>query len=205
MKFKKYPVQIWFLDDDLNKSAQYLTNKLLVRTISGCMQALITTRFYFIGIRNKKFYDYYFDKERQTETLDRFFPLWPLQQKPKFNKYMSKEGKWIRKCKEHYDYVHKYLGILLDEYQYRFGKEHKLNKFLEWLDFDAPKLNIPEGHLKKIILPWKVINIKYRRKNILDGYRLQFISLLEKEPQEEFLKTKRDIPEFIVKHFSLTF
>lgn len=205
MKFKKYPVQIWFLDDDLNKSAQYLTNKFLVRTISGCMQALITTRFYFIGIRNKKFYDYYFNKERQAETLDRFFPLWPLQQKPKFNKYMSKEGKWTRKCKEHYDYIYKYLGILLDEYQYRFGKEHKLSKFLEWLDFDAPKLNIPEGHLKKIILPWKVINIKYRRKNILDGYRLQFISLLEKEPQEEFLKTKRDIPEFIVKHFSLNF
>lgn len=205
MKFKKYPVQIWFLDENLNQSAQCLTNKLLVKTISGCMQALITSRFYFIGIRNKKFYDYFFGKEHQVETMDRFFPEWPLKIKPKFVKYTSKEGKWTRKCKEHYDYVKSYLRILLDEYQYRFGKEHNLSKFLTWLDVDAPKLNIPEGHLKRIILPWKVINIKYRRKNIIDGYRLQFMNQFEKEPQEEFLKTKRDIPEFVIKFFGLHF
>lgn len=203
MKFRKYPVQIWFLDEDLIKSAQYQTNKSLLKSISGCMQALISARFYFIGIRNKKFYNYYFDEVHKEETMDRFFPLWPLKQRPKFMQYMSKESKWTRKCFEHYEYIRKYMSILLDEYLYRFSKEHGLAKFIEWLDFDAPKLQIPLAHLSKIILPWKVINIKYRKKDILDGYRLQFIHSLEKKPTAEFLKTKRDIPVFILKYFNL--
>lgn len=55
-----------------------------MKSISGCMQALIATRFYFIGIRSKKFWSYFFDKVRKDETMDKFFPLWPLKQTPKF-------------------------------------------------------------------------------------------------------------------------
>jgi hypothetical protein len=204
MKFRKFPIQIYFLDNDLSLSAKYQTNKSLVKCITGCMQALICTRFYFIGLRNKKFYKYYFDKERKEETMERFFPLWPLKQSPKFMQYTSKESKWTRKCKEHYDYVKQYLDILLEEYLYRFGKEHGLAKFSEWLNFDAPKLNIPIGNISKIILPWKVLDIKYRRKNIIEGYRLKFLSTIEK-PDIDFLKTKRDIPDFVLEHFKLDF
>lgn len=203
MKYRRYPIQIMFLDEDLIKSAQYQTNKTLVKSISGCMQAIVAARFYFIGIRNKKFYNYYFDKVRKDETMDKFFPFWPLQQKPSFNQYLSKESKWTRKCSEHYEYVKRYMSILLDEYLYRFNKEHGLAKFAEWLDFDAPKMNIPTGKLSKITLPWKVINIKYRRKNILDSYRLQFMNSFDKKPIDEFMKTKRDIPDFVLKHFKL--
>lgn len=201
---RRYPIlQIMFLDEDLIKSAQYLTNKSLVRSISGCMQALIATRFYFIGIRNKKYYDYYFDKIRKDEIMDKFFPLWPLHQRPMFMQYLSKESKWTRKCKEHYDYVKKYFDVLLDEYMYRFGKEHGLNKLSIWLDIDAPQLTIPSAKLSKIILPWKVINIKYRRRDILDSYRLQFMNSLDVKPEVAFLKTKRDIPDFVLKYFKL--
>ena len=205
MKYRKFPIQIWFLDADLQKSASYLTNKTLFKSITGCMQALIAARFYFIGIRNIKFYKYYFDKCRSYETMDKFFPLWPLKQKPRFMQYASKESKWTRKCAEHYNYVKQYMSILLDEYLYRFNKEHGLAKFIEWLDFDAPKLNIPNGNIKKIILPWKVIDVKYRRSNILEGYRLKFMNSFDKKPVDEFMKTKRDIPEFVIKHFNLEF
>ena len=104
--------------------------------------------------------------------MDKFFPIWPLKQKPKFMQYSSKESKWTRKCAEHYEYIKKYMSILLDEYLYRFNKEHGLAKFIEWEEFDAPKLNIPYGKLSKIVLPWKVIDPQYRKVNIIDGYRL---------------------------------
>lgn len=192
-----------FLAEDLVTSAKYQTNKTLVKSITGCMQALIAARFYFIGIHNKKAYDFYFSKLRKDETMDKFFPLWPLKQKPSFMQYLSKESKWTRKCAEHYEYVKTYMSILLDEYLYRFNKEHGLAKFIEWLEIDAPKLNIPYAHLSKIILPWKVINIKYRKPIILDGYRLQFMNSFDKNPTDEFMKTKRDMPDFVIKHFKL--
>ena len=159
------------------------------------MQALICTRFYFIGLRNKKFYKYYFDKERKEETMERFFPLWPLKQSPKFMQYTSKESKWTRKCKEHYDYIKQYLDILLEEYLYRFDKEHGLAKFSEWLDFDAPKLNIPIGNISKIILPWKVLDIKYRRKNIIEGYRAYYVHQVF-DPIGDYMGSSRNVPEF---------
>ena len=200
---KAYPIQIYFLDNNLELSAQYQTNKSLSKSINGCIQALLATRFYFIGIRNKKYYKYYFDKLRYDETMDRFFPLWPIKQKPSFIQYMSKESKWTRKCAEHYNFIKNYLDILFCEYLYRFGKDHKSHKIIEWLDFDAPKINIPCANLKQITLPWKVINIRCRRKNIIDGYRLQFMKTLDGNPMEAYLKTKRDIPEFVEKFFNL--
>ena len=203
MSDKKYPIQIWFLDDDLQKSAQYQTNKSLVKSISGCMKALIAARFYFIGIRSKKIYDYMFDDAHREMTLETHFPMWPLQQKPGFLQYASKESKWTRKCKEHYDYVKQYFNILLDEYLYRFKKEHGLCKLAEWLEFDAPKIAIPAANMSKIIVPWKNIDIKWRRKNIIDGYRLQFMNTLEGKPEEVFMKTRRDIPDFVIKYFKL--
>lgn len=74
-------------------------------------------------------------------------------------------------CREHYDYVKSCLRHLLDEYQFRFKKEHGLAKFLDWLEIDAPQLDIPEAHLSKISIPWKCLNPRWRRKILVDGYR----------------------------------
>lgn len=195
---KRYPIQIFFLSEDLVESATWLSNKYLIKSITGCMQALVATRFYFVGIRSAKFYKYYFDKCRKQETLDTFFPLWPLKQKPPFNNYSSKTSKWCRMCKEHYEYVKSYLQILLDEYTYRFNKEHGLTRFLEWENLDAPQLKIPEGHLKKIQIPWKNLNPKFRDKNIQLGYRKQYTAILNNYDIKIDDFTKRDIPVFLI-------
>lgn len=113
---KTYPIQIWFLDDDLRKSAEYQTNKSLLKSIDGCFQALVAARLYFIGIRSKIFFKHYFSTEKVHETMDRFFPLWPLKRRPSFQNYSSKTSKWTRMCLEHYSYVKLYLRFLLDEY-----------------------------------------------------------------------------------------
>ena len=138
----------------------------------GCVNALNSARFYYAGIRSMKFYKHFFAKERKQQTMEELFPLWPVAMKPSFNSYTSKTSKWTRMCREHYDYVKMYMNALLDEYMYRYKKPHNISKFAEWLEFDAPKLNIPEGHLSKISLPWKCLNPKYRRKDICLGYRL---------------------------------
>lgn len=198
------PVQIWFLDDDLHVSARYLTNDALIKSITGCYQVLIAVRFYFTGIRNKKAYKYYFDEERKTETMERLFPNWPLKQAPKFMNYSSQASKWCRKCNEHYQHVFEYMSILLDEYEYRYCKQHGMVKFIEWLSIDAPALKIPNAHLSHITLPWKVLKQKYRRKNIVDGYRVQLMSsFMGDDPFVAYRGSNRDIPDFVVKYFNL--
>lgn len=162
------------------------------------MHALNAARFYFIGIRSPKFYKYYFSKEHKQETIDKFFPLWPLRQKPLFNQYKSKTSKWTRQCSEHYEYVKAYLSILLNEYEFRYKKPHGLTKFLEWLEVDAPKLDIPKGNLKKITVPWKNINPYYRRKDIYESYRAQYKHVMKNDGIQIDSFKNRDIPEFLV-------
>ena len=198
MKHKTYPIQIWFLDEDFAKSAKYLNNKLLNKTIDGCYKALVSVYFYMYGIRSKKFYKYYFSKEHKKESLDRFFPCWPLRQLPSYAAYGTRTSKWCRKCKEHMDYISAYMEALCIEYEYRTGKAHGLHKFLEWMLVDAPKIKMPIGNLKKIIIEWKVLNPKFRRKNILEGYRLQYKHILQNDGIKISDFTKRDVPEWLL-------
>ena len=196
---KTYPVQIWHLDEDPQLSASYLSNGLLYKTIKGCVQALVAARFYYIGIRSKKFYKFFFSKERKEETMDKFFPLWPSPKPPLFTLFDTRQSKWCRKCKEHYDYVNAYLDALLTEYEFRFGKQMVSGqKFLEWNENDAPQLKIPEGHVKSIIFDWKTLDPKHRSKNVVEGYRSQCKALLENDGIQIKDFTNRDIPEFLI-------
>lgn len=194
---KSYPIQVWFLDEDMQKSASYLTNKLLNKSILGCYQALLSARFYFIGIRNQKAFKWHFDKARKAETMEKFFPAWPLKMRPSFMQYGSRLSKWTRKCDEHVRFIKAYMSELTAEYEYRFGREHGLHKFLVWLDLDAPKLAIPEGHLTKITLEWKSINPRYRSKDIIAAYRTQYKHYLYNDGVKITDFTKRDMPEFL--------
>ena len=197
MRQRKYPIQIWFLSDDLQQSAQWLANKHLIKTINGCMQVLVAARMYYVGIRTPKFYKHFFDVDHKAETLDKLFPLWPLRQKPPFMGYKSKVSKWCRMCKEHYDYIKHYLDILLQEYEFRFKKMHGLSKFLEWLECDAPALPIPEGHLSNIVIPWKCLDPQFRDKDICAGYRAQYKAVMKNDGIKPTDYKCRDIPEFL--------
>ena len=90
------------------------------------------------------------------------------------------------------------MNALLDEYEYRTGKAHGMSKFVEWLDFDAPLIAIPEGKLKKITLEWKVLNPKFRRKDIIEGFRLQYKSVIGNDNLKVDDFTKRDVPEWLM-------
>lgn len=170
-----------------------------MKSIDGCVGAIISTYFYFIGIRSKKFYDYYFAKERISETMLNFFPNWPLEKKPSFSAYGYKESKWCRQCHENYDYAVSYLSALLLEYEYRNGRQHLSSKLLDWLSFDMPKIDFPYANISNITLPWKSLDIKYRIPNIVDGYRKKFIDSLEDDdPFKAYGGVPRDIPDFVI-------
>lgn len=204
MKHKKWPIYIWFLDNDLRKSAEFLTDKALLRSIDSCIGILMSTYFYMIGIRSKKIYDYFFSKERIDETMSRFFPSWPFKKKPSFNAYSRKESKWCRMCYENWSYAREYLSILLDETAYRNGSESEKAAFLNWLDYGMPSIDLPRVHLDKVYLPWKVVDPKFRRVDVIEGYRLQFMSTFEdNDPFKAYGSCKRDIPEFVLKHFNM--
>lgn len=175
-----------------------LADKHLSKSISGCVQCLLSARYYCIGFRSAKFYYYYFDKSRRAETMDKHFPLWPLSIRPPYQGYNSKEGKWCRKCLERYTFISNYLDVLLDEHFYRKGKEHDMAKFAEWNKCDAPRLHIPAGNLKTIMLPWNVLEPKFRKADILAGYRLQYKQTIEKAGGVKVQDyTRRDVPDFL--------
>lgn len=203
MKTKRWPIYIWFLDDDLEVSASYLTDKALLRSIDGCIGAIVSTIFYTVGIRTKKFYDYYFNKENSTSTMTRFFPNWPLHKKPTFAAYNRRESKWCKSCGENFDYCKSYLDILFREFEYREGVPHESYAFMLWLELDAPHIDIAHIGIEHIYLPWKVVEPKHRRQNIVDGYRQQFMASFENDdPFAAYGSCKRDIPRFVLEHFN---
>lgn len=135
-----------------------MTDKALLRSIDGCIGALLSTYFYMIGIRSKKFYNYFFDKAHARETLDRFFPNWPMKKNPSFNAYSRKESKWCKMCGENWRHTLQYLRALLDEIAWRDGSESEKSNILQWIDFDMPKIDLPDAGISNVCLPWKVID-----------------------------------------------
>lgn len=203
MKFKKWPIHIWFLDDDLQKSAEYLTDYALQKTVNGCIGALASTYMYFIGIRSKKFFSHYFSKENVSSTMASIFSGWPGKKKPTFTAYNWRESKWCRSCHENFSYICQYLSILIDECQYRSKDLHGQDAMLQWLENAVRNVDFPYAGIDKIHLPWKCIDPKYRRVDIVAGYRLQFMSMFEdNDPFKAYGACIRDIPQFVLDYFN---
>lgn len=137
------------------------------------MQALVAARFYFSGVHSAKMWKAMLQPDRIVDSMEKVFPDWPLKQKPRFQQYSTRESKWARKCGEHLLFVESYLRAALDEWLYRRGREHGLEAFWQW-HVDAPKLRLPDAGLSKIVFPWKNLNPKYRRKDVLAGYQSAF-------------------------------
>ena len=187
---------ILFLDDDLEKSSQYLNNKNLSRNIRNVAQVILAILFYYKGIRSDRIFRYYFSKDNKTESIDRFLPTYPFD-KISFNKYTSQEAKWGRKCLEHFSYLVTYFECLLNEWMYRFGKDHELYELLDFYKTMMFNMKIPKANIKKIVLPYKNLPIRFRKRNLVEGYRKYYRSILV-DPMAEYSKTKRDVPSFLL-------
>ena len=133
--------------------------------------------------------------------MGRFFSNWPMKKKPSFSSYGWKESKWCRACHENYDCCISCLSALVDESAWRMSLDHSHQAFLEWLQNDAPQLDFPYAGIDDVTFPWKVIDPKFRRADIVQGYRLQFISTFEDGDMfKAYGSCKRDIPAFVLEH-----
>ena len=205
MKNRKNIVHIWFLDEDLHKSAEMLTDKLLSKTIDGCIGAIVSTCMYLTGIRSKKFYAHFFSKENISSTLAEKFCGWPLKKHPKFNAYGWKESRWCRMCHENYDYVVSYLSALLDEHAYRHSSMHADHEVLQWAMSNSIVECFPYARIESISLPWKCIDVKFRSSDIVVGYRKQYCSQIEDgDAFAAYGSCRRDIPQFVVDELGLS-
>ena len=172
--------------------------------IQDSCQILMCCLYYAFGFRTRTVFKYYFSKERWDETRFKYFPNYPLKTIPKYTFYTSPEARWCRKCENHYRYLLKYLGCMLEEYAFRYRKEHKLAEMHPFLSStpmeSALKLGIVMPHLRdksRMQLPWKNLPIKYRKKNIISGYRLYYKDIV-RNPLLAFLGSRRDVPEFLL-------
>lgn len=102
-------------------------------------------------------------------------------------------------------YVERYLEACLDEWLYRRGREHGLAAFLDWHLSLAPQLKLPDAGLSKLVFPWKNLNPKFRRKDVVEGYRAAFCSQLQGDPLAAYADSKRNVPDFVTKQFMLDF
>ena len=192
---------IIFLDTNLDLSAQYLTNKHLDNCIKSCNDVLLSSLFYMIGIRSKKFHKFYFSGDKRKESMDKWFPTYPLKSGPAFIKYNSQEARWCRKCKNHYDYILRYFESLLNEYAYRFHNDHKLYEMLDFFKMIMYEISVKYGirvvYIRdlKITLPWKSLPVRYRKKNIIEGYRAYYVHQIF-DPIGDYMGSSRNVPEF---------
>lgn len=197
-KYKSNDPLVWILDEDLEISARYLNNEYLSKTIKNLVQILIDVRFYYAGIRNKRHYQYYFNKDNKDDTMIKLFPD-VNGFTPKMTFYTHRTTKWARKCNEHYEYFRKYLNICFLESNMRFKKFHKLHDIILFLlEDDKLSKQIPYSNIKKISLDWKNIPRQYRCKDIMTMYRRYYVAQIG-NPFEAYKDSKIDIPDFVIK------
>lgn len=80
---------------------------------------------------------------------------------------------------------------------YRFGKDHELYDLLDFYKTMAFNTKIPKANIRKIVLPYKNLPIRFRKRNLVEGYRKYYRSIMT-DPMTEYVKTKRDVPSFLL-------
>ena len=97
---------------------------------------------------------------------------------------------------ENFDCCKKYLELLVQESDVRNCFVHSHQEFIDWMSFDAPKLDFSYAGIDDVVFPWKVINPKFRKIDIIDGYRAQYANKYydERQPwvqRRQFCQTQR--------------
>ena len=198
-KFKVYDPCVWILYDDMKLSAQSLTNFYLNKSITNIIRLIVCTHYHFAGIKTNRLFRYYFSKENKDDTMALVFPNLETTFQFKFVMYKHRLGKWTRKCREHYEFMERYLVECLNEWSYRVPKSaHKLMDMATYfITENNIKTKLPYAKLKTVIPVWQTIPPKYRNKDIYKSYRDYYAHLI-KDPFNDYALSNRDIPEFVL-------
>ena len=112
-------MNIFYLDEDVSKAAQYLNDKLCVKMILEYAQMKCSAHRELDGPSD---YEYLYRSTHKNHP----------------------SAKWVRESKANYEYLYKLFSALCEEYTYRYGKTHltytKLHNVLA-----IPPKNITDG------------------------------------------------------------
>jgi len=155
-------LNIFVLSSNLTKNAQYHTNKHLVKMITEQTQLLCSA--------------YYFTPTIPEDIYKLYNPNHPA-------------AKWARASLQNWLWLKQSTLALLNEYAFRYGKQHKTALLIE-------KLPNPELPNKKRTPFAQVVLTVYRCNNAIVAYRSYYVN----EKQHTFAWKNRPVPPFVKRH-----
>ena len=176
-------MNIFYLDRDVTKCAEYHNDKHVVKMILEYAQLLSTAHRVLDGIE-------YTDKTANGRSIKR----WRLEDQAFENQLYKAthinhpSAVWVRQSNNNYIWLMCLFQSLLMEYTHRYGKHHSCERLVYWLR--KPPKNIPVDYLTQ---PTPAMPDEYKVKNdSLQSYRNYYVGA-----KKSMAKWKnRQVPEW---------
>lgn len=177
-------MNIFFLDEDIQKSVEYHVQKHIVKMPLETAQLLSTAHRFIDGIE-------YTEKTKNNRNIKR----WKLSEERERFLYKGTHinhpcSIWARESIENYIYLYNFFIALSEEYKFRYKREHlsftKLKDFLKY-----PPSNIP---IKSMTIKPQAMPDKYKNESAIIAYRNYYNG----EKRDLFSWGPRQIPEWVI-------
>lgn len=163
-------MNIFYLDSDFEKSAQYHIDKHIVKMPLEAVQLLTTTVWIdkFIGFVPRKL------TSDELEVIKVEKAKQPAIEERTFTRYLPTHPNhpcaiWARSSMDNYEWLFNYLIFIADEYTYRYGKIHASMQEANRMPspIKLPYLGVTE-------LP-QCMPENYQQKDTIQAYRLYYM------------------------------
>ena len=181
-------MNIFYLDTDIHTCAKYHTDKHVVKMIVEYAQLLSTAHrvidgTVIVGVSkiNRKQTRYVLDDVRELHLY-------------KATHLNHPSAKWTRHCQQNYKYLFDLFCELLDEYNYRYDKNHACERLIPYLA-SAPS-NISSEH--QFSPPWRAMPDEYKvSRSELDYTVKSYRAYYNGAKKSQFKWKNREIPPFV--------
>ncbi len=176
-------MNIFYLDKDIDKAAEYHNDKHCVKMIVETAQLLSTAHRILDGTE-------YYSKTANGRKIKRWkHPNSNLENTLyKASHVNHPSAKWVRESKGNYNYLYKLFNALSNEYTYRYGKTHLTYQKLHDVLAAVPQ-NIPD---KEFTQPPPAMPDDVKNSDSLIAYRDYY----KKYKSHIAVWTKRDTPSW---------
>jgi hypothetical protein len=174
-------LNIFILDNDITKSAQYHVDKHVVKMPLEAAQLLSTC----IWVDEALGCAPYALNKDEREALREFVVETPGIYKPTHVNHPC--AIWARMSLQNYQYLYEYTLALGDEYTYRYGKEHKSVSIARGL---YPPLKAPNAGLTPFA---QAMPEEYKALDAVEAYRTYYL----REKSHIFSWKNREVPPWI--------
>lgn len=204
-------MNIFVLDKDPKKAAQYHVDKHVIKMILESSQMLATAYYTSRGI--KSFSKLHESKEKELMMVEVFegFPRRAGDEKgtlpttfwirginpyrPAFVHHLCTQ--WAGKCIENWNWLHSLALELCKEFTHRYGKTHACQEILEWMS-ENPALSESLGRITPhaLAMPNEYIYYRWDNKEAdpVQSYRNYYLG----EKKALFSWTNRKTPKFVL-------